>query len=188
MAADTFKAARDFLLAHRTDYATACRDFRWPEPTHFNWALDWFDAELARGDGAGRPALTIVGDGAGSLTFAELSERSSRLAGVEQRRADFHLAECDRNSFVQEQVEHHLVGREALPDFVGGDQVRGEHVGHPRCGLTVEKQDAGNAGHLAAVGQLERVGLVAGSPGRFHAQLLAVGFDPEPFGHARVGL
>ena len=49
------------------------------------------------------------------------------------------------------------MGREALPDF-GGDQVRGEHVGHPRCGLTVEKQDAGNAGHLAAVGRLERVG------------------------------
>jgi acetyl-CoA synthetase len=79
---DGFKAARDFLLAHRTDYATACRDFRWPEPTHFNWALDWFDAELARGDGAGRPALTIVGDGAASLTFAALSERSSRLANA----------------------------------------------------------------------------------------------------------
>ena len=69
MTADAFKAARDFLLAHRTDYATAYRDFRWPEPTHFNWALDWFDAELARGDGADRPALTIVGDGAASLTL-----------------------------------------------------------------------------------------------------------------------
>jgi acetyl-CoA synthetase len=79
---DGFKAARDFLLAHRTDYATACRDFRWPEPTHFNWALDWFDAELAHGDGAGRPALTIVGDGAASLSFAALSERSSRLANA----------------------------------------------------------------------------------------------------------
>jgi acetyl-CoA synthetase len=79
---DGFKAARDFLLAHRTDHATACRDFRWPEPTHFNWALDWFDAELARGDGAGRPALTIVGDGAASLSFATLSERSSRLANA----------------------------------------------------------------------------------------------------------
>jgi acetyl-CoA synthetase len=82
MAADAFKAARDFLLAHRTDYATACRDFRWPAPTHFNWALDWFDAELARGDGATRPGLAIVGDGAASLTFAELSERSSRLANA----------------------------------------------------------------------------------------------------------
>jgi acetyl-CoA synthetase len=79
---DGFKAARDFLLAHRTDHATACRDFRWPEPTHFNWALDWFDAELARGDGAGRPALTIVGEAATSLSFAALSERSSRLANA----------------------------------------------------------------------------------------------------------
>jgi acetyl-CoA synthetase len=79
---DGFKAARDFLLAHRTDYAGACRDFRWPELTHFNWALDWFDAELARGDKAGRPALTIVGDDAVSLSFAALSERSSRLANA----------------------------------------------------------------------------------------------------------
>ncbi len=80
MAADAFKTARDFLLTHRTDYATAYRDFRWPDPTHFNWALDWFDAELARGEGAGRPALTIVGDGAASVTFAEVSERSNRVA------------------------------------------------------------------------------------------------------------
>ena len=89
---DGFKAARDFLLAHRTDYAGACRGFRWPEPTHFNWALDWFDAELARGDGAERAALTIVGDGAVSLSFAALSERSSRLAnalrGLGVRRGD----------------------------------------------------------------------------------------------------
>ncbi len=80
MAADAFKAARDFLLARRTDYATAYRDFRWPDPAHFNWALDWFDAELASGDGADRPALTIVGEGAASLSFAELSERSNRVA------------------------------------------------------------------------------------------------------------
>ena len=58
MAADAFKAARDFLLAHRTDYATAYRDFRWPDLDHFNWALDWFDGELARGDTAHQPALT----------------------------------------------------------------------------------------------------------------------------------
>src|ERR1700684_2649288 len=80
MAADTFKTARDFLLAHRTDYITAYRDFRWPHPTNFNWALDWFDTELARGDSANRPALTIVGEGAASVSFAELSERSNRVA------------------------------------------------------------------------------------------------------------
>jgi acetyl-CoA synthetase len=80
MTSEAFKAARDFLLAHRTDYATAYRDFRWPEIDRFNWALDWFDAELARGDTAGQPALIIVGDGAARLTFAELSERSNKVA------------------------------------------------------------------------------------------------------------
>ena len=74
MTAATFKAARDFLLAHRTDYATAYRDFRWPELDRFNWALDWFDRELARGDTAHQPALVIVGEGAARLTFAELSD------------------------------------------------------------------------------------------------------------------
>jgi hypothetical protein len=87
-----FKAARDFLLAHRTDYATAYRDFRWPELDRFNWALDWFDAELARGEGGNRPALRIVGDGAATLSFAELSERSNRVAnglrGLGVRRGD----------------------------------------------------------------------------------------------------
>ena len=38
-----------------TDYEAARRDFRWPELDRFNWALDWFDAELARGAAAGRP-------------------------------------------------------------------------------------------------------------------------------------
>jgi acetyl-CoA synthetase len=80
MAAEEFKAARDFLLANRTDYATAFRDFRWPDPPHFNWALDWFDGELARGDSANTPALVIVGDGAATVTFGELSRQSNRVA------------------------------------------------------------------------------------------------------------
>src|ERR1700722_19307726 len=82
MGAAEFKAARDFLLANRSDYDAACRGFRWPAPAHFNWALDWFDAELAKGDSAARAALTIVGDGATSLTYVQLSERSSRLANA----------------------------------------------------------------------------------------------------------
>jgi acetyl-CoA synthetase len=80
MTAAAYKAARDFLLAHRMDYATAYRDFRWPDLEKFNWALDWFDGELARGETANQPALIIVGDGAARLTFAELSERSNRVA------------------------------------------------------------------------------------------------------------
>ena len=80
MGAEAFKAARDFLFAHRTDYKTAHTEFRWPQLTHFNYALDWFDAELARGATASQPALKIVGDGAATVTFAELSERSNRIA------------------------------------------------------------------------------------------------------------
>ena len=80
MGVEAYKAARDFLLAKRGNYDAAYRDFHWPELDHFNWALDWFDAELARGASANRLALKIVGDGAAALTFAELSERSNRVA------------------------------------------------------------------------------------------------------------
>jgi acetyl-CoA synthetase len=77
-----FRAARDLLLSHAEDYSTAYRDFRWPALREFNWARDWFDGVLAVEHGE-RPALWIVEeDGSESeLTFAELSERSSQLAG-----------------------------------------------------------------------------------------------------------
>jgi len=80
MSTEAFKAVRDILLAHRNDHAAACRDFQWPCLDRFNWALDWFDAVLARGESGNRPALRIVGDGAAVLTFADLSERSNRVA------------------------------------------------------------------------------------------------------------
>src|SRR5712672_1297395 len=79
MSAATFLEARDFLLAHQRDYETAYRDFRWPVLDRFNWALDYFDP-MARGND--RPGLWLV-DEAGDetkLTFAELAERSSRVA------------------------------------------------------------------------------------------------------------
>lgn len=78
-ASESFRSARDFLLAHREDYATAYEGFSWPRPEHFNWALDWFDAIAAGND---RTALRIVEeDGAESaLSFAEMSERSNRVA------------------------------------------------------------------------------------------------------------
>jgi acetyl-CoA synthetase len=79
MGAEAFKAARDFLFTHATDYSTAHRDFRWPELEHFNYALDWFDADLARSQPSDL-ALKIVGDSAATRTFAELSEASSRVA------------------------------------------------------------------------------------------------------------
>ena len=80
----SFQEAREFLLRHRTDYDTAVADFRWPDPTPFNWALDWFDAELARNaDSKDRPALWIVDAGSNretKLSFAALSSRSNQVA------------------------------------------------------------------------------------------------------------
>jgi acetyl-CoA synthetase len=58
-AAAPFIAARDFLLAHRTDRDAAVAGFRWPQLGDFNWALDHFDV-MARGNTA--PALWIVGE------------------------------------------------------------------------------------------------------------------------------
>jgi hypothetical protein len=38
-----FLEARDFLIAHRDDYAAAYAGFHWPSLERFNWALDYFD-------------------------------------------------------------------------------------------------------------------------------------------------
>ena len=80
MGAAAFKQARDFLFEHRTDYRRAHAGFHWPQLDSFNYALDWFDAELAQGENGERPALKIVGDGAASVTFRELSDASNRIA------------------------------------------------------------------------------------------------------------
>ena len=80
----TFQEARAFLLKHRTDYDKAVADFRWPDPVSFNWALDWFDAELARNaDSKDRAALWIVDAGSNretKLSFEVLSRRSNQVA------------------------------------------------------------------------------------------------------------
>ena len=57
----TFEDARNFLLAHREDYASAMPDSDGRTPSQFNWALDWFDARLATETiSRHRPALWIV--------------------------------------------------------------------------------------------------------------------------------
>jgi acetyl-CoA synthetase len=80
----TFREAREFLLANRTAYDAAMSGFRWPEPVPFNWALDWFDAELARApESRDRCGLWIVDVASGEetkLTFGELSTRSNQVA------------------------------------------------------------------------------------------------------------
>jgi len=80
--AAAFYATRQFLLDHREDYDTAVRDFRWPEIGEFNWAIDHFDAVAADPERGAQRALWIVeSDGSEAhWTFAELSERSNRVA------------------------------------------------------------------------------------------------------------
>ncbi|TLX56030.1 AMP-dependent synthetase [Stutzerimonas nosocomialis] len=75
----SFVAARDFLLAHRTDHARAVEGFRWPELSRFNWALDYFD-EMARDNQA--PALRIVCEQGSEevYSFDRLSRRSNQVA------------------------------------------------------------------------------------------------------------
>jgi acetyl-CoA synthetase len=78
---DRFRAARDFLLANRTDYDVAYRGFQWPEMDRFNWALDWFDS-IAAGQRRDQPALWVVFEDGNEtkLSFLQLSNRSSQIA------------------------------------------------------------------------------------------------------------
>ena len=93
MSIDEFRSARDLLLVFREEYSTAKAKFVWPRLDRFNWALDWFDGELAAGEQGARPALKIILAGeAETYSFAELSQASSRLAnglrGLGARRGD----------------------------------------------------------------------------------------------------
>ncbi|MEV4702490.1 AMP-binding protein [Actinoplanes sp. NPDC049316] len=74
-----FRAARDFLLEHREDYAGAYAGFEWPRLGEFNWALDWFDV-IAEGNDD--PALWIVEEDGSErrFSFAEMAQRSNRVA------------------------------------------------------------------------------------------------------------
>jgi acetyl-CoA synthetase len=80
----TFQQARQFLLDNRADYDAAIKGFQWPEPVPFNWAIDWFDAVLARApESRDRYGIWIVDVATGEeakLTFAELSARSNQVA------------------------------------------------------------------------------------------------------------
>lgn len=86
------RAARDFLLQHRTSYDVAASGFRWPQLPVYNFATDWFDGLAAE-----RPddvALWVIdGDTESRLTFAELADRSVAAAHL---LADLGLKRGDR--------------------------------------------------------------------------------------------
>lgn len=91
MSYSAFVQARDFLQAHRTDYETAYRDFKWPQLTEFNWALDYFDVAAANND---RLALWVVNEDGSEqkMTYAQMSKRSNQVAnwlrGIGVKRGD----------------------------------------------------------------------------------------------------
>ncbi|MBK9363413.1 MAG: AMP-binding protein [Rubrivivax sp.] len=78
-AAAPFLAARDFLLAHRSDQDAAAAGFCWPTLGAFNWALDHFDV-MAAGNEA--PALWIVGEDGREqrYSFEQLRRQSNAVA------------------------------------------------------------------------------------------------------------
>ena len=73
--AETYLQARDRLIAQRSDYETAYRDFRWPHFEEFNWALDYFDRYA---EGNERPALRVVSESGEveEYSYAAMSRRS----------------------------------------------------------------------------------------------------------------
>ena len=79
-ATESFRAARDHLIALRTDHDVAVREFRFPDVgEQFNWAIDWFDV-IARGNDD--TALVIVEEDGSSmeLSFDAIAARSDRVA------------------------------------------------------------------------------------------------------------
>ncbi len=80
-AVEQLRGARDLLVEHRSDLEAARRSFTWPRPATFNFAIDWFDAELAAKNPDG-VALRIREDdeSEAAYSFAELSERSRQVA------------------------------------------------------------------------------------------------------------
>jgi len=76
----SFREARDLLVNLGEDYFGARSAFVWPRPEKFNWALDWFEAELAAGEHGRKPALKVIGDSVETRSFADLARASSRLA------------------------------------------------------------------------------------------------------------
>jgi acetyl-CoA synthetase len=89
------RAARDLLLAHRTEYTSAAAHIAWPALDEFNWALDWFDAIAA--EHPERVALRVVGDDGSdeALSYAAMAARSAQAAnwlrGLGVRRGDHVL-------------------------------------------------------------------------------------------------
>ncbi len=193
--ADRFLAARDVLLAHRTDLDAAAAAFRWPELERFNWASDYFD-RIAQDNDA--PALHIVEeDGVEArLSYAELAARSGQvanwLAALGARRGDRILLMLGNEVALWETMLAAIkLGAVLIPAttlLAGPDLVDRVQRGRARFVVT-NASGAGKFGDLdpallAGVG-LIRVGAAAGVDAGWHdydaSRAQPTGFvAPEP--------
>lgn len=73
------RTARDFLVSHRDDYATAHAGFTWPRLGVYNFATDWFDG-LAEEDPDALALWVVDAEAEQKLTFRELADRSVAVA------------------------------------------------------------------------------------------------------------
>ncbi len=101
------RAARDFLVDHRDDYAGAVAGFEWPQVEEYNFATDWFDGlaeerpddtalwviDAADLDDTPDGAREVAGTPGTRLSFAELAARSKAVAAY---LADLGLSRGDR--------------------------------------------------------------------------------------------
>jgi acetyl-CoA synthetase len=79
-----FFEARDFLQRYREDYDTAYRQYRQPEFSEFNWALDVFDVQAEKNE---TPALWIVEEDGSEqkISYRDMAERSNKVANYLRR-------------------------------------------------------------------------------------------------------
>jgi acetyl-CoA synthetase len=188
--AAAFRDARDLLLRHREDYATAVSEFSWPHLDEFNWALDWFDQIAA--EHPDRAALSIVADGdaAALLSYAELAARSNQVAnwlrGLGARRGDRLLLMLGNIAPLWEIIlaamklgiviipASTLLGPDDLADRIPRGQVR--HVVTEAAQTVKFAQIPGDWTRIA-VGSQAGGGPGAG-PARWHSYAAAAGASP----------
>jgi acetyl-CoA synthetase len=188
MSNDEFKFARDFLLALRDNYHAAKAGFVWPRLERFNWALDWFDDELARGEHGARPALKILGEAVETYSFAELSQASSRLANglraLGAKRGDRLMLMLDAVAplwiSMLAAMKLGLVTIPAPPQLAGADIDDRLARGRPRFIVA----DGAEAGKFASGGEgVERIAVGPAPKGwRDYASLISANAHFEPDG------
>ena len=73
---------RDRLLQLGEDYYGARAAFSWPRPHAFNWALEWFDAELAADEHGSQTALKVIGEKWALLALREITLGQHRFDDI----------------------------------------------------------------------------------------------------------